>query len=157
MSALIAPPHTHHTHTLSSKKASIINFFQKKLKITVGDAHGLFLLITPSNLRFWWLFLMRKCSNQADQNRYDCPPVGRGQALHTANRVAPRTPNESISRVGDMSKKPVYVWLTKNWFVGGAGGHSVSDVHCLIPPNEAKIVAILARLIATDPQYIFCL
>ena len=116
MSALIAPlPPPHPTHPLFKKKASIISFFQKKkLKITVGDAQGLFLLITPSCLRFWWLLLMRKCSNQADQNRYDCPPVGRDQALHIANRVAPRTPNESISRVGDMSKKPVYVWLTKN-------------------------------------------
>ena len=98
------------------------------------------------------MFLMRTCSNQAGQYRYDFRLVGRDQAMHTANRVAPRTPNESIFG------KPHVHWLFRHvahpadGFVGGTGGHPVSDVQCLIPPNRRTIVAILVRLIATLPH-----
>ena len=98
------------------------------------------------------VFLMRTCSNQAGQNRYDFRLVGRDQAMHIANRVAPRTPNESIFG------KPHVHWLFRHvahptdGFVGGTGGHPVSDVQCLIPTNRRTIVAILVRLVATLPH-----
>ena len=67
------------------------------------------------------VFLMRICSNQTGQNRYDFLLFGRDQAMHIANRVAPRTPNESIFG------KPHVHWLFRHvahpadGFVGGTG------------------------------------